>query len=46
MESLAVSNKLLIDFWGLTINADGVYAIAAAVVIVLVVVLASLWSSS
>ncbi len=41
-----MSNKLLIDFWGLTINADGVYAIAAAVVIVLVVVLASLWSSS
>jgi hypothetical protein len=34
-----VSDKLLIDFWGLTINAEGVYAIAAAVVIVLLLVL-------
>jgi hypothetical protein len=33
-------------FWGLTISADGVYAIAAAVVIVLVVVLVSRWSPS
>jgi hypothetical protein len=39
VESHAVSNKLLIDFWGLTINAEGVYAIGAAVVIVFLLVL-------
>jgi hypothetical protein len=30
-----MSDKLFIDFWGVTINADGVYAIVAAVIIVL-----------
>jgi hypothetical protein len=34
-----MSDKLFIDLWGLTISADGVYAIGAAVVIVLVVTL-------
>jgi hypothetical protein len=30
-----MSDKLLIDLWGATINADGMYAIGAAVIIVL-----------
>jgi hypothetical protein len=34
-----VGNKLLIEFWVLTINAEGVYAIAAEAVIVLALVL-------
>jgi hypothetical protein len=33
-----VSDKLFIDLWGLTISADGVYAIGAAVIIVLILV--------
>lgn len=32
-----MSNKLLVSFWGLTINADGLWAIAAAVVIVIII---------
>jgi hypothetical protein len=32
-----MSDKLLIDFWGATISADGIFAIVAAVMIVLVV---------
>jgi hypothetical protein len=30
-----MSDKLLINFWGLTVSADGVVAIGAAVIIVL-----------
>ena len=33
-----MSDKLFIDLWGATISADGVYAIAAAVLIVLLLV--------
>jgi hypothetical protein len=29
-----MSDKLLIDLWGATISADGIYAIGAAVIIV------------
>ncbi len=32
-----MSDKLLITLFGMTINADGIYAIAAAVIIVLIV---------
>jgi hypothetical protein len=35
-----MSDKLLVSMWGVTINADGIVAIGAAVIIVLVVVLA------
>ena len=35
MESRAMSDKLLISFLSLTISADGIYAIVAAVVVVL-----------
>jgi hypothetical protein len=35
-----MSDKLIINLWGATINADGVYAIAAAVAIVLVIAFA------
>jgi hypothetical protein len=35
-----MSDKLFIDLWGATISADGIYAIAAAVIIVLAVLLA------
>jgi|GEM_PF-2011123 len=31
-----MSDKLLLNFWGATINADGIFAIGAAVIIVLV----------
>ena len=33
MESRAMSDKLLINLFGLTISADGIYAIVAAVVV-------------
>ena len=33
-----MSDKLFIDLWGATISADGIYAIGAAVIIVLVLV--------
>jgi hypothetical protein len=33
-----MSDRLFIDFWGATISADGVYAIVAAVIIVLLLV--------
>jgi hypothetical protein len=33
-----MSDKLLIDFWGVTISADGIYAIVAAVIIIVFVV--------
>jgi len=31
-----MSDKLLLNFWGATINADGIFAIGAAVIIVLI----------
>jgi hypothetical protein len=37
MESRAMSDKLLINLFGLTISADGIYAIVAAVVIIVLV---------
>jgi hypothetical protein len=39
-ESCAMSDKLLVNLWGASISADGVWAIGAAVVIVLVIALA------
>jgi hypothetical protein len=35
-----MSDKLLVNLWGASISADGVWAISAAVVIVLVIALA------
>jgi hypothetical protein len=35
-----MSDKLLIDLWGLSINAHGIYAIAATVMIIMVLALA------
>jgi hypothetical protein len=35
-----MSDKLLVNLWGASISADGVWAIGAAVVIVLVIALA------
>jgi hypothetical protein len=32
-----MSDKLLVSFWGLTISADGLWAIGAAVLIVTVI---------
>jgi hypothetical protein len=37
METYAVSDKLSVALWGASISADGIYAIAAAVVIVVAV---------
>jgi hypothetical protein len=39
---IQMADKLIINIWGATVSADGIYAIAAAVIIVLVVVLAKL----
>jgi hypothetical protein len=39
MESYVMSNKLLVNLWGASISADGVWAIGAAVIIVLVIAL-------
>jgi hypothetical protein len=36
MESPAVTDRLLIDFWPLHISADGGFAIGAAVLIVVI----------
>jgi hypothetical protein len=38
MESRAMSDKLLINLFGLIISADGIYAIVAAVIIIVLVV--------
>ena len=35
-----MSDKLLVNLWGATVSADGVWAIGAAVVIILAVVFA------
>jgi hypothetical protein len=40
MESHVMSDKLLVNLWGASISADGVWAIAAAVLIVIVIALA------
>jgi hypothetical protein len=40
MESRVMSDKLLTDLWGATISADGIYAIAAAVIIIGIMVFA------
>jgi hypothetical protein len=40
MESCVMSDKLLVNLWGASISADGVWAIGAAVVIVVVITLA------
>jgi hypothetical protein len=40
MENRVMSDKLLVNLWGASISADGVWAIGAAVVIVLVIALA------
>jgi hypothetical protein len=37
---LRMSDKLLVNLWGASISADGVWAIGAAVVIVLVIAVA------
>ena len=37
MESRAMSDKLLINFFGLIISADGIYAMVAAVIIIVLV---------
>jgi hypothetical protein len=37
MESCAMSDKLLINLFGLIISADGIYAIVAAVIIIVLV---------
>jgi hypothetical protein len=39
MENYVMSNKLLVNLWGASISADGVWAIGAAVLIVLVIAL-------
>jgi hypothetical protein len=40
MESCVMSDKLLVNLWGASISADGVWAIGAAVVIVVIIALA------
>jgi hypothetical protein len=40
MENSVMSDKLLVNLWGASISADGIWAIGAAVVIVLVIALA------
>jgi hypothetical protein len=40
MESCVMSEKLLVNLWGLSISADGVWAIGAAVAIVVIIALA------
>lgn len=40
MESCVMSDKLLVNLWGATISADGVWAIGAAVVIVVIIAIA------
>lgn len=40
MESFVMSDRLLVNLWGASISADGVWAIAAAVAIVIVIALA------
>jgi hypothetical protein len=37
MESCAMSDKLFINLFGLIISADGIYAIVAAVIIIVLV---------
>jgi hypothetical protein len=37
MESLAMRNRLQVSFWGVHVNADGIAAIAAALLIVIII---------
>ena len=41
MESLVMRNRLRVSFWGLHLTADGIVAIAAALLIVIAVLAAS-----
>jgi hypothetical protein len=41
MESLVMRDRLRVSFWGLHLDAEGIVAIAAAILIVSVVLLAS-----
>jgi hypothetical protein len=41
MESLAMRNRLQVSFWGLHLSADGIFAIVAALVIVIAILVAS-----
>jgi hypothetical protein len=41
MESLAMRNRLQVSFWGLHLSADGIFAIAVALLIVIAILLAS-----
>jgi hypothetical protein len=40
MESLAMRNRLQVSFWGLHLSAEGIVAIAAALIIVVAVLAA------
>lgn len=40
MESYVMSDKLLVNLWGASVSADGVWAIGAAVAIVVIIALA------
>ena len=40
MEICVMSDKLLVNLWGASISADGVWAIGAAVLIVVVIAVA------
>jgi hypothetical protein len=42
MESYVMADKLLVNLWGASISADGVWAIAAAVVILAAIVIVAL----
>jgi hypothetical protein len=41
IESLVMRNRLRVSFWGLHLTADGIVAIAAALLIVIAVLAAS-----
>jgi hypothetical protein len=41
MESLAMRNRLHVSFWGLHLSAEGIVAIAAALLIVIAILVAS-----
>jgi hypothetical protein len=41
MESLAMRNRLQVSFWGLHLSADGIFAIAAALLIIIAILVSS-----
>jgi hypothetical protein len=41
MESLVMRNRLQVSFWGLHLSAEGAIAIAAALIIVIAILVAS-----